>query len=196
MDLRRLFVAAVVALTMVSIAGIRFAEAQESTPKMEEFDPQEWTLSVEKRLITIEEALKEMSNRYPTTGPGVNFSLPGPTRAIVVARLKDDKPLGGGVWKGRIISPDPNMGKGDGYFRHVEPGAPLVLVNLCDEAVTFTFSQNILEEGYVFTVPADGVMTVSVKPGVVITDTDDGRFFTVSSDSAFSGLPGPFILIP
>ena len=199
MRVHRLFSILVAILTFFVMTGnVQDAEAQDSGSDQDASECAERTLSIEKRLLTIEEAIANLNKQTPKARPedwSSYFGQP-PMRAIVAARLKHDEPIGGGVWKGRLISPDPNKVNIVDYERVVNAGAKLALVNLCDEDVTFTFDPALLVEGYVFTVPADEVRIVTVKTGVKVDKDDDKRFFSVVSDTAFGGLPGPIVLIP
>ncbi len=185
-----------IVLISVFTAGALFIGAQESQSEGSGSDSPASSLAIEKRLLSLEEAMEALRQQYPTTGVATKFPAQPPTRAIVAARLLDDKPDSGGVWKGRLISMDTAVSSASNYVRHVDPGAKLVLVNLCDEPVKFTFHESLLEEGYVFTVPMDGVVTVTVKTGVEVGNGNDKSKFSVSSDTYFSSLPGPHVFIP
>jgi hypothetical protein len=126
----------------------------------------------------------------------------GNARAIVAAQLPIRKPASStDQWPGNLIYPDPeelnqavdpNTPTPD-FVRVIEPGSLLVLVNLTEHPVQFTFDgYYFVEESKEFTVEADGVKILAVRKDAQV---EPKELFRVEGE-AFRILPGPWILIP
>ena len=137
-------------------------------------------------------------------------------RAIVLARLPNERPDDGTTWQCRLIhsgpifETDPDFTKDAAYVRRIEPGAVLVLVNLTDQHARFKFTGNLfVEQGSAFVLGPDGVKILTVKENIEVAPKDPSSGFKVKAYPVPSvdedgnpiaackdDLPGPVILIP
>ena len=122
----------------------------------------------------------------------------GGARAIVVAKLLDDKPdVQGQPWPCRLMHADPDKHSTDPFVLHVEPGALLVLVNLSDETVTFDFGgQLFVEPGTQFTLEPEDLKILATKQGLNIGPGDPGSVIRFAGTDCLDQLPGPVIYLP
>ena len=120
-------------------------------------------------------------------------------RAMVAAKLKQDEPAAGSnaPWPCRLIHADPNLALTDPYEIYVTAGAPLILVNLSDEKIPFTFGANLfVEPGNSFTVPPSGVKLLTLKQGLSPIGQGGPRSVITLGGNCFKWLPGPKLYLP
>jgi len=117
-------------------------------------------------------------------------------RAIVAAKLPDDKPGNGGDWKCRLIHSDPETEPFAEFVRHVDPGALLVLVNLTGDPLTFKFGgQLFVEKGFSFTLENEEIKILKVKEGISVPADSSAAPLELDAP-CFETLPGPIVPIP